>query len=155
MTFNSCGHCPSCNDHEETYCHEFFPRNFFGSRADGSSGLSYRGERVNGNIFGQSSFASHALCHERNIVKVPEDADLALLGPLACGIQTGAGAVINALKVEPGKVLAVFGMGSVGLAAVMAARVVGTSRIIAVDVNTARLALAAELGAMRSPRSWR
>ncbi|MBB5262383.1 NAD(P)-dependent alcohol dehydrogenase [Rhizobium leguminosarum] len=147
MTFNSCGHCPSCNDHEETYCHEFFPRNFFGARADGSSGLSCEGERVHGNIFGQSSFASHALCHERNIVKVPEDADLALLGPLACGIQTGAGAVMNALKIEPGKVLAVFGMGSVGLAAVMAARIVGASRIIAVDVNETRLALAAELGA--------
>jgi aryl-alcohol dehydrogenase len=147
MTFNSCGHCPSCREHESTYCHEFFPRNFFGVRADGSSGLSRDCERVHGNIFGQSSFASHALCHERNVVKVPKDAPLELLGPLACGIQTGAGAVMNALRVAPGKTLAIFGAGSVGLSAVMAARVVGAARIIAVDVNKTRLDLAAELGA--------
>ncbi|MGO7830509.1 alcohol dehydrogenase catalytic domain-containing protein, partial [Rhizobium johnstonii] len=48
MTFNSCGHCTSCNDHQETYCHEFFQRNFFGARADGSSGLSCEGVRVHG-----------------------------------------------------------------------------------------------------------
>jgi aryl-alcohol dehydrogenase len=147
MTFNSCGHCPSCREHEVTYCHEFFPRNFFGARADGSSGLSRDGELIHGNIFGQSSFASHALCHERNVVKVPKDVPLERLGPLACGIQTGAGAVMNALPVSPGKTLAVFGAGSVGLSAVMAARLVGAARIVAVDVNKARLDLAAELGA--------
>jgi aryl-alcohol dehydrogenase len=147
MTFNSCGSCPSCREHATTYCHEFFPRNFFGARADGTSALSKNGERINGNFFGQSSFASHALCHEANVVRVPAEAPLELLGPLACGVQTGAGAVMNALKVSAGKSFVVFGAGSVGLSALMAAKVVGAATIVAVDMNDARLAVAKELGA--------
>ncbi len=80
-------------------------------------------------------------------MKVPDGAPLELLGPLACGIQTGAGAVLNALKVPEGKSFAVFGAGSVGLSAVMAAKVAGARTIIAVDLNPARLELAKELGA--------
>jgi aryl-alcohol dehydrogenase len=147
MTFNSCGRCPSCQEHATTYCHEFFARNFFASRADGSSALSKGSERISSNFFGQSSFASHALCHENNVVKVSTDAPLELLGPLACGIQTGAGAVMNALKVSPGKSLAVFGAGSVGLSAVMAAKVVGATTIVTIDMNDSRLAISEELGA--------
>lgn len=147
MSFNSCGGCPSCRDHEPAYCHEFFPRNFFGARADGSSGLSRDGERINGNFFGQSSFATHALCHERNVVRVQKSAQLELLGPLACGVQTGAGAVMNALKVRAGKSIAVFGTGSVGLAAVMAAKVAGATTIIAIDMNDSRLDFARSVGA--------
>jgi aryl-alcohol dehydrogenase len=147
MTYNSCGTCESCDEHEPTYCHDFFGRNFAGSRADGTSPLSKGGERIYGNFFGQSSFASYALCTERNVVKVPKDAPLERLGPLACGIQTGAGAVINSLKVGVGKSFAVFGAGSVGLAAIMAARVVGATVIIGVDLNEQRLKLASELGA--------
>lgn len=147
MSFNSCGHCECCNEHEPNYCTDFFGRNFAGSRADGTSALSKGGEVIHGNFFGQSSFATYALCHERNVVKVAKDAPLELLGPLACGIQTGAGAVINALEVRPGQSLAVFGAGSVGLSAVMAARVSGATTIIAVDVNDQRLELARELGA--------
>lgn len=147
MTFNSCGGCPSCQDHAASYCHEFFPRNFFAARADGSSALSADGARINGNFFGQSSFATHALCHEVNVVKVTSDVPLELLGPLACGVQTGAGAVMNALKVSAGKSFAVFGSGSVGLSALMAAHVVGATTIIAVDINPARLEIARSLGA--------
>jgi len=147
MTFNSCGYCPSCVDHDISYCHEFFPRNFFGTRSDGSSALSLRGEPVHGNIFGQSSFASHALCHERNVVRLPDDMPLDLAGPLGCGILTGAGAVMNALRVAPGQSIAILGAGSVGLSAVMAAKLVGAGPIIAIDRNTERLALARELGA--------
>ncbi len=147
MTYNSCGTCPSCNDHATSYCHEFFPRNFFAVRADGTSALSREGELVHGNFFGQSSFATHALCHEANVVKVDAQLPLELLGPLACGVQTGAGAVMNALKVTAGRSMAIFGTGSVGLSAVMAARVVGASTIVAVDMNDERLAMASELGA--------
>ncbi|MDU6729018.1 MAG: NAD(P)-dependent alcohol dehydrogenase [Bradyrhizobium sp.] len=147
MTFNSCGRCPSCQDHHVSYCHEFFPRNFFAARADGTSALSKQGERINGNFFGQSSFACHAICHEANVVKVDAKFDLELLGPLACGIQTGAGAVMNALKISAGKSFAVFGAGSVGLSALMAARAVGAAPIVAVDTNDDRLAMARELGA--------
>ncbi|MCP3392383.1 NAD(P)-dependent alcohol dehydrogenase [Bradyrhizobium sp. CCGB12] len=147
MTFNCCGGCPSCKDHAASYCHEFFPRNFFAARADGSSALSANGARINGNFFGQSSFATHALCHEINVVEVTSEVPLELLGPLACGIQTGAGAVMNALKVAAGKSFAVFGSGSVGLSALMAAGVVGATTIIAVDINPVRLEIARTLGA--------
>jgi aryl-alcohol dehydrogenase len=147
MTFNSCGRCPSCSDHAPTYCHEFFPRNFMGAREDGSSGLSRGGETIHANIFGQSSFATHALCHERNAVKVDKTAPLEILGPLGCGVMTGAGAVMNALKVPAGRSLAVFGAGAVGLSAVLAAKAIGAGPIIAVDINPERLALALELGA--------
>ena len=84
---------------------------------------------------------------ERNVVKVPADMPLELLGPLGCGIQTGAGAVLNALQVEAGSSLAVFGTGSVGLSAIMAAKVAGATTIIGIDLNPARLELARELGA--------
>jgi aryl-alcohol dehydrogenase len=147
MTYNSCGMCESCYEDEPTYCHDFFGRNFAGSRADGTSPLSKGKESIHGNFFGQSSFANYALCTERNVVKVPADAPLERLGPLACGIQTGAGAVIKALKVGVGKSFAAFGAGSVGLAAIMAARVVGATTIIGVDLNAKRLELARELGA--------
>jgi aryl-alcohol dehydrogenase len=147
MTFNSCGKCPSCNEHASTYCHEFFGYNFSGTRPDGSIPLRKGNETIHGNFFGQSSFATYALCHERNVIKVPEDAPLEILGPLACGIQTGAGAVINALNVGMGQSLAVFGVGSVGLSAIMAARMVGAATIIAIDLVDERLQLAKELGA--------
>jgi aryl-alcohol dehydrogenase len=147
MSFNSCGCCPSCRDNEPAYCHEFFPRNFFATRADGSSGLSKDGEKIYANFFGQSSFATHALCHERNVVKVRADAPLELLGPLGCGVLTGAGAVMNSLQVTAGKSIAVFGTGSVGLSAVMAARAVGATTIIAIDMNEERLKFARTVGA--------
>ncbi len=147
MTFNSCGQCPCCKAHHISYCHEFFPRNFMATRADGTTALSAKGERVHANFFGQSSFATHAICHEVNVVKVPDDSPLELLGPLACGVQTGAGAVMNALKVQAGSSFAVFGAGSVGLSAIMAAKVVGATTIIAVDTKPERLQMARELGA--------
>lgn len=147
MTFNSCGQCACCKEHHITYCEEFFPRNFLASRPDGSSPLSKTGERINGNFFGQSSFATHAICHERNAVLIPKNVPLELMGPLACGFQTGAGAVLNALKVTAGKSFAVFGTGSVGFAALMAAKIVNATTIIAIDTNETRLALATTLGA--------
>ncbi len=147
MTFNSCGTCQCCKENQITYCEEFFPRNFLATRMDGSTAFSKDGEAIHSNFFGQSSFATHALCNELNVVKVPDSAPLELLGPLACGVQTGAGAVMNALKVSHGKSFAVFGAGSVGLSALMAAKVVGATTIIAVDMNDERLALAKELGA--------
>ena len=146
MTYNSCGHCPSCIDDAATYCHDFFDYNFAGGRPDGSSPIGNAHGSTHGNFFGQSSFATHSICHERNIVKVRDDAPLELLGPLACGVQTGAGAIINALKIGVGATLAVFGTGSVGLSGVMAARLMGATTIIGVDLNDDRLALAKELG---------
>ena len=155
MSFNFCGHCGSCIEHQPQYCHDYFTHNFAGIRADTSTALTNGKEKVHSHFFGQSSFATYAVCRERNAIKVARDVPLELLGPLACGVQTGAGAVINSLKIGVGRSLAVFGAGSVGLSAVMAARVVGATTIIAVDINDERLALALELGATHTINAQR
>jgi aryl-alcohol dehydrogenase len=147
MSYSWCGQCPACRSHAKAYCRDTMALNFSGLRADGTSPLSKDGEPVFGAFFGQSSFASHAICQAHTVVKAPRDLPLEVLAPLGCGVQTGAGAVLNSLKVEAGQSLAVFGVGPVGLSAVMAGRIAGAGPIIAVDVNPARLALALELGA--------
>ncbi len=76
-------------------------------------------------FFGQSSFATYAVADERNVVKVPDDVELDLLGPLGCGIQTGSGTVLACLKPAFGSTIAVYGCGAVGLSAVMAAKIAG------------------------------
>ncbi len=129
------------------YCHSLLPLNFNGLRPDGTSPLSQNGEVVLGSFFGQSSFAVHSIASERNVVKVSKRDPLELLGPLGCGVQTGAGAVINALHLRAGSSIAVFGGGSVGLSAVMAAAVVGFATIICVDIKPSRLEIAESLGA--------
>jgi aryl-alcohol dehydrogenase len=143
---DSCGNCPSCQVSLPSYCYEFFQRNFGGGRPDGTSPLSVNGEKVH-TFMGQGSFATHVVCHDRNVIKVADDAPLELLGPLGCGVITGAGAVINSLKVGVGKSIAVFGTGSVGLSGIMAAKLVGAGKIIAIDLREDRLKLALELGA--------
>ena len=146
MTADSCGHCPSCQDGLPTYCYEFYEHNFTGCRPDGTSPLSKDGEKIHC-FQHQSSFASHSLCRERNVVKVARDAPLDLLGPLGCGVITGAGGIVNSMQVGVGKSLAVFGTGAVGLSAVMAGKLVGAGKIIAIDRVASRLDLARELGA--------
>lgn len=148
-SFASCGVCPVCRAGQPAYCRHTRALNFGGQRLDGSSGLRHQqsGKTVHGHFFGQSSFASHALCQERNLVPVPHDLPLETLGPLGCGLQTGAGTVLNVLKVQFGQSVAIVGVGSVGLAAVMAARIAGAARIVALDVHAHRLEFALELGA--------
>jgi len=147
MSVNFCGECPSCKRNAHSYCYEVLPRNFGGLRPDCTSPLSQNGARVFARFFGQSSFATYSLADARCVIKVPDDIPLETLAPLGCGVQTGAGAVIHSLKIGAGDSVAIFGAGSVGLSAVMAARIVGAERIIAVDVIESRLAMAKELGA--------
>lgn len=148
MTFASCGECHNCQMGLNGYCNNLYGLNFSGCRHDGSTPYcDEHGHSVSGCFFNQSSFSELAIASPRNLVKVPKDVPLEILGPLGCGIQTGAGAIINALKPSAGSSIAIFGSGSVGLAAVMAARLVGCTTIIAVDMNPARLQLALELGA--------
>ncbi len=148
LTFDSCGTCLSCSARAPSYCQNLLSRNFSGKKpAGGIPFTDSNGAPVFGNFFGQSSFASHALCRSRNVVKVANSAPLDLLAPLGCGIQTGAGAIIRSLKVGNGQSVAVFGTGSVGLSAIMGARIVGADPIIAIDVHPARLAAARDLGA--------
>ncbi|MEJ1966718.1 MAG: NAD(P)-dependent alcohol dehydrogenase [Gammaproteobacteria bacterium] len=143
----SCGDCPNCHQNAPIYCVQMLPRNFGGLRMDGTSALSQNGAPIHAQFFGQSSFSQFAVAGERSAVKVTKEVPLEILGPLGCGVITGSGAVIRALEVGAGDTIAVFGTGGVGLSAIMAARLVGASRIIAVDVLPARLALAKELGA--------
>jgi len=145
MTFTSCGHCPSCQDGEPAYCS--IADHFACTRPDGSHYLQGKDGPVHGDFFNQSSFATYALGKQRGIVKVRQDAPLKTLAPLGCGMQTGAGAVLNVFKMQPGQTLVVFGTGSLGLAAVMAAKIAKAGKIIAVDLHENRLALASELGA--------
>jgi aryl-alcohol dehydrogenase len=147
MSYASCGSCVACSTGRPYYCGEFFPRNFLAARADGTTALSRAGQPVHSHFFGQSSFATAAVVGERSLAKVPDDVPLDVVAPFGCGIQTGAGAVINVLRPQAGSSLVVFGAGGVGLSAIMAAAVVGCGRIIAVDVQPARLELARELGA--------
>ncbi|MBT2186978.1 NAD(P)-dependent alcohol dehydrogenase [Sphingobium nicotianae] len=150
MSFNSCGHCPSCDIDKPTYCYNFVPENWIGTRTDGSHTTHQGNAGVNANFFGQSAFATFALGHARNVVKVPDsaaDVPLATLAPLGCGLMTGAGAVLRSMNVRSGMPIAIFGAGAVGLGAIMAAKIAGANPIIAVDVHDSRLALARELGA--------
>ncbi|HZU63673.1 MAG TPA: NAD(P)-dependent alcohol dehydrogenase [Novosphingobium sp.] len=147
LGFASCGACPRCAQQLPSCCREFVARNYAGVRPCGTSPLSLHGVAVAGAFFGQSSFASHALVNWRNVVRVEAGADLALLGPLGCGLQTGAGAVLRAMDCPVGSTLVVFGGGPVGLAGVMAARYRGCAQIVLAEPLAARRALALELGA--------
>lgn len=144
----SCGKCSYCKSGHPSYCVNFFPLNFGGTRADGSCPYhDHAGKALGGLFFGQSSFASYSLATENNVVKVDNDVPLEILGPLGCGLQTGAGTVLNVLKPKAGERILIAGVGPVGLAAIMAAKAAGCTTIIAVDVHVNRLDLAKSLGA--------
>jgi aryl-alcohol dehydrogenase len=148
LSVNSCGQCAKCLTGDSAYCEDLFARNFGGARPDGSTSLRGSGTAVASTFFGQSSFATRANVAARSVVVVNASLkELEVLGPLGCGLQTGAGAVLNELRPRAGASLAVFGTGAVGTAAVMAAVVAGCTRIVAIDVVPSRLELAAELGA--------
>jgi aryl-alcohol dehydrogenase len=143
-----CGRCRNCMAGRHRYCEQMPPMITSGGRPDGSTALRRRGGgAVHSHFFGQSSFATRVITWERSVVVVPPEAPLELLGPLACGLSTGAGAVFNALRPPSGASIAIFGTGAVGLAATMAAREQGCTQIIGIDRVAHRLALARELGA--------
>lgn len=148
--FSSCGGCPRCAEDLPTYCHHFPPLNYAGMRLeDGSTALSKDGERIASHFFGQSSFATHAITRARNVVKVggATDLPLELLGPLGCGLMTGAGAVMHSMDCKAGSSLVVFGGGPVGLAAIMAGRIRECAQVILVEPLAERRQVALELGA--------
>lgn len=145
LSYQSCGGCDACTRGRPTDCAHFWDLNFGFQRLDGSS--AYEKAGVSGHFFGQSAFASHALPTARNMVRLDPDLPLELMAPLGCGFQTGAATVLIALGVKPGETVAVLGTGSVGLAAVMAARIAQADPIIAVDQRPQRLGLVRELGA--------
>jgi aryl-alcohol dehydrogenase len=147
LTGDSCGACPTCLAGNPAYCDRMSPLNFTDGRAGEPGSFSKGSIAIHGHFFGQSSFSNYAVTRERNTIPVRRDAPLEILGVLGCGVQTGAGAIMNSLHPPAGGAIAIFGAGPVGLSAVMGAVVCGCSEIIAVDVLESRLAMARQLGA--------
>lgn len=146
LSFSYCGQCQNCLAGHPGMCLNFDKLNFSGVNFDETQRL-HDGEQDLSTFFGQSSFANYVVAAENNVVKIPEEMDLRLAGPLGCGIQTGAGTVLNYMKLEQGQTIIIYGMGPVGLSAVMAAKIAGAKEIIAADLNDNKLAMAKELGA--------
>ena len=148
ISFYSCGHCDRCRSGRPTMCHDYERVNLFGGTyVDGTTRITYEGKPVS-SFFGQSTFAEYCVTDSENCVVVEDDSlDIAIMGPLGCGLQTGAGVVINKLRPKVGDSFVVFGCGSVGLAALIMAKNAGCSEIIGVDLFESRLELAKELGA--------
>lgn len=149
LSFNHCLKCAECTSSHPAYCHAFGQLNFSGRRADGGQPfiLSEGNQKLYASFFGQSSFAKIAVVSGASILKVPSSTKLELYAPLGCGVQTGAGSVLNTLDVQKDQSLAVFGAGSVGLSAIMAGKLRGANPLIAVDLDAARLDIALKLGA--------
>ena len=147
MAYPWCGECPNCQDAAAKLLpaclrskDERHPRR----RLD----LTFQdGKPVYSAFFQQSSFGNFTIANERFAVKVRNDAPIESVCALACGGQTGAGAVLNVMKPRAGDSFVVFGVGAVGLSGLMAAKIAGCDPIIAVDVHEHRLALARDLGA--------
>lgn len=149
----SCGTCTQCLGGHPAYCDNFYDLNFGGTRTDGSTYFTDGDTPVSSNFFGQSLFASVTNTYQRNIVKVSDDAPLELLGPLGCGVQTGAGAVLNVLRPGPGSSMAIFGTGAVGLSSMFAAIAAGCTTVIMLDIVDSRLQFAEESGATHTVNS--
>ncbi|NLB28678.1 MAG: NAD(P)-dependent alcohol dehydrogenase [Clostridiales bacterium] len=148
LTFPSCGVCEHCKEAHPYACDDNFRLFFGGNYSDGTKRIKTQSGEEVGIMFGQGSFATYAISDQRNTIKVDIDSDeeLVKLCSLGCGIQTGAGAVLNRMAPRPGSSIAVFGMGIVGLAAIMAAKLAGCSTIIAVHGRRGK-DLAVEFGA--------
>ncbi len=147
LTYDSCGACRACAGGDPAYCSQTTALNFTDGRFGEPGTFAKHSERVHGHFFGQSSFANYAVAKPRNAVVVRKGAPLEILGVLGCGVQTGAGAVMNALQPGPGSSIAIFGVGPVGLSAVLGAAIRGCAQIVAVDVLPQRLEMAKKLGA--------
>lgn len=150
LSYASCGRCQACYEGRPVQCASWMQLNFGGARLDGSNAMRWQQDNpsvLHGHFFGQSSFATATVVSERSVVRVESDAAWEVLAPLGCAVQTGAGTVLNVLRPHPGSSLVVYGAGSVGLAAVLAAQLTALSRIVVVDLVPERLELARSLGA--------
>ncbi|KAK1633924.1 AreB protein [Colletotrichum phormii] len=158
LSFNHCGSCKTCTSGHSALCPDSSMININSVRVGDRSTparLASDGRAVRSQFFGQSSFCKMSVVNERSVVRCPPSAveHMGVYAPLGCGLQTGAGTVMNVVK--PGKEdsIIIFGLGSVGLAALMAARYLETGQIIAVDIVPERLELAKELGATHTINS--
>jgi aryl-alcohol dehydrogenase len=143
-----CGQCRNCQSGNPRFCLNLAALVLGGGRADGTSALSRAdGSRLSSHFFGQSSFAELAVVSQSCLVPIASSAPVEAVGVLACGVTTGAGAVLNTLHLGPGDSMVVFGAGAVGLAAIMAARLTPATTIVAVEPHAGRRNLATKYGA--------
>lgn len=141
-----CGECKRCQSPKTNQCRTNWANTQMGVLADGTSRISCRGQQVY-QFLGVCSFSQYSVVLDSCLAKIRPDAPLDKVVLLGCGVSTGYGAALNAAQVEPGSTCAVFGLGAVGLSAVMGCKAAGATTIIAVDVNPAKFDIARLMGA--------
>lgn len=151
--FPYCGNCEYCLKGKQYLCRTAAGSHFSGLMADGSRRLKGKNGQELNHFFAQSSFAEFAVVHENTAAKIREDAPLDKVCILGCGANTGIGSVLNTARVQAGETMAAFGCGGVGLSGIMAGKVAGAGKIIAVDIDDKKLSLARELGATHTINS--
>jgi alcohol dehydrogenase len=142
----SCGACPPCRSGRPALCEPAAAANAGGELVTGGRRWSLDGDRVHHHL-GVSAFAEHTVVAAASAVRVDPDVPSEVAALFGCAVLTGVGAVLKAGHLSPGDRVAVFGLGGVGLAAVLGARYAGASEVIGVDLVPAKLELARELGA--------
>jgi S-(hydroxymethyl)glutathione dehydrogenase/alcohol dehydrogenase len=140
-----CRQCKACLSRKTNLCTAIRATQGRGVMPDGTSRFSLDGRMLH-HYMGCSTFANYTVLPEIAVARIREDAPFDKVCYIGCGVTTGIGAVINTAKVEPGANVVVFGLGGIGLNVVQGARMVGANRIIGVDVNPAREALARRFG---------
>lgn len=141
-----CGHCPSCHSGEGYLCGNGAATNGKGTLLGGERRLSEAGKPVQHHL-GASAFATHAVVDRRSAVKIDSDIPVEIAALFGCAVLTGAGAVLNGGALRAGESVVVYGLGGVGLAALMAAIAGGAHPVVAIDPMAEKRALALELGA--------
>lgn len=151
LSFNYCRECKQCKGGHPGYCQGGAVLHMKGVRQEDGSDparLKKDGRAVRSQFYGQSSFAKMSVVKDSSVVKYPYDPEgAAIFAACGCGYQTGAGTVLNVLQPQKDDSVVVFGLGGVGLTALMAAKYLGVRQIVAVDIVDERLAVAKELGA--------
>ncbi|MCL1477259.1 MAG: S-(hydroxymethyl)glutathione dehydrogenase/class III alcohol dehydrogenase [Marinobacter sp.] len=141
-----CGECKFCTSGKTNLCGAVRATQGKGVMPDGTSRFSYKGEPIY-HYMGCSTFSEYTVLPEISLAKIPKEAPLDKVCLLGCGVTTGIGAVLNTAKVKEGDTVAIFGLGGIGLAAIIGAKMAKAGRIIAVDINPEKFDIAKQLGA--------
>ena len=140
-----CRQCKSCTSRKTNLCTAIRATQGQGVMPDGTSRFSIGNEKVH-HYMGCSTFSNYTVLPEIALAKIREDAPFEKVCYIGCGVTTGIGAVINTAKVEPGANVVVFGLGGIGLNVIQGARMAGANKIIGVDINPKRKAMAEKFG---------
>ena len=141
-----CGECKFCLSGKTNLCQKIRDTQGKGLMPDGTTRFSYKGQPIY-HYMGCSTFSEYTVLPEVSVAVIPKEAPLEKVCLLGCGVTTGIGAVLNTAKVEEGATVAIFGLGGIGLAAIIGATMAKASRIIAIDINPGKFDIARQLGA--------